>query len=239
MKGIVLRPWFGLLIAAALCGCTTTTSSNTARTGKEQLLISNSVDQSLQKMDFSAFQGHTVFLNEKFLDCVDKGYIVGSLRHRMMRQGVHLAGKAEDADVIVEIRSGGVGTDTSDSYLGVPEVVLPGLITLPEVRLVTRSSQQGTVKLGLIAYDAKTMQVLGDGGVSLAQSDDNNWYFMGIGPYQSGSLRSELGGDTSLLPGQYYSDLPRQVVFAAPTNAGDPDAIRLTSEEAPAALSNE
>ncbi|MES2790588.1 MAG: DUF6655 family protein, partial [Planctomycetota bacterium] len=54
-----------------LIGCTSTKTSNTARTGTEQLLISNAVDQSLAKVDFSQMAGKKILVEEKYLDSVD------------------------------------------------------------------------------------------------------------------------------------------------------------------------
>lgn len=202
----------GLLLAA---GCSTTRTSDTARTGMEQLLVSNAVDQSLDKIDFSPFAHQAIFLDEKYLDCVDKNYIVASVRHRLLRQQATLVGKPEEAAVVLEIRSGGVGTDNSDSYIGVPEIVLPGMITLPEIRLMTRTQQKGIAKLGLVAYDAKTKRALGEGGMSLAQSNDSNLYVLGVGPYQNGSVRVEV--KEGLSAGRANSEeLPQQVAFQRP-----------------------
>ena len=100
-------------------GCTATSTSNTARTAKEQMLLSNSVDQSLDKVDFTPLYGQNVFIEEKYLECVDKPYIIGSIRHRIMKAGGNIAAAADAADVVMEVRSGGVGTDTSDSYIGI------------------------------------------------------------------------------------------------------------------------
>lgn len=205
-----------LAIGLVFNGCTSTKSSSTPRTGVEQLLISNAVDQALEKVDFTTLQGQKVLLEEKFIDCVDKAYVIGSVRHRVSRAGGQLVAKAEDADVILEIRSGGVGTDTSDSFIGVPEIAIPGMVTLPEVRLVSRTHQSGTAKLALVAYDAKTMKELGDGGVSLARSDDNNWFVMGVGPYQNGSVRQEIHKSTTGQPAVAPAELPTQVAFSAP-----------------------
>ena len=231
-----LRALISLLAGVLICGCTTTSSTNTARTAKEQLLISNAIDQSLSAVDFRPFGGQKVFLDEKYLDCVDKSYVVGSVRHRMLREGAELVSKADDADILVEVRSGAVGTDTAESFLGVPEVVLPGVVTLPEIRVVSRYAQNGTAKIGLVAYDAKTKQALGDGGVSLARSDDNNWYVMGVGPFQTGSVRSEVGDSQYYRPAHQYAELPTKVAFAAPDNRSGAEAPhRLTSvdEESP------
>lgn len=224
--------WMGVVaLALAAIGCTTTKSSNTARTGVEQLLISNSIDQALNKVDFRAFTGQPVFLQEKYVDCVDKNYLIGSVRHRLLREGAFLVDKPEDAHVVVELRSGGIGTDTSESFVGIPEIALPGVVALPEVRLLTRSTQQGTAKIALVAYDTRTNQILGEGGVSLARADDNNWYVLGIGPFQNGTVRKEVSNSIGRAPGQPDLRLPTYVAFESPP----PDLqepLQFSSEEA-------
>lgn len=208
------------LSAAVLTGCTSTKTSNTARTAKEQLLISNSVDQSLNRVDFKAFRGQSVFLDEKYLEAVDKNYIVSSLRHRVLTAGAQLVDKKEDATVVLEARSGGVGTDTTDMFLGMPGIQLPGPvpISLPEIKVVSKSTQTGTAKIGLVAYDAKSNTMLGDGGVALARSDDNNWYVLGVGPFQNGSVRREVR-ESSTVPVR-NAPLSRTVAFRAPGEGG-------------------
>ncbi|MEZ6039799.1 MAG: DUF6655 family protein [Planctomycetaceae bacterium] len=211
-----LRPT-GLLVATAFLisgfGCSSTATSNTARTAKEQMLLSNAVDQSLDKVDFTPLYGQRVFLEEKYLDCIDKPYVVGSVRHRIMRAGGTLLPSADDADVVMELRSGGVGTDTSESFLGTPEIALPGMLTIPEVRLVERKTQFGYSKLGLVIYDARSRQVLGDGGMAMAQSDDNNWHVLGVGPFQNGDLKTDVARAEMIPPGMYRRQLPTQVAF--------------------------
>jgi len=128
------------VIVLSFVGCASTKTSNTARTGTEKILISNAVGQALSKVDFSPFRGKKVFLEEKYLDCVDKNYVTASDRHRVIRQDATLAQKADEAEVVIELRSGSVGTDSSESFLGVPEITLPGMLTLPEVKIVTKSS---------------------------------------------------------------------------------------------------
>jgi len=219
-------------------GCTSTKTSNTARTAREQMLLSTAVDQALGKIDFAAFNGQKIYLEEKYLDCVDKGYLIGSMRHRTLLNGGILVPKAEDADIVLEMRAGTLGTDSADSYLGTPEIALPGMLTVPEVRLVSRMRQSATAKIGLVAYDAKTSQLLGSGGVSSSQSEDNNWFVMGVGPYQSGTVKDEVERTTPMQPNQPYQPLPSSVAFyrpsppaAPPAEAQQPGRLQLTGEE--------
>jgi hypothetical protein len=200
----------GILI---ISGCSSAQTSNTARTAREQLLISNAVDQSLAKVNFSSLAGAKVFLEEKYMDSVDKPYILGTLRHQVLRSGASVVDKAEDADVIMEARSGGVGTDMSEKYLGIPEIALPGLLTLPEIRFAENKAQQGYAKIGLVVLDAKSKTMLGQGGTSSALSDDNNWYVLGVGPFQNGSLRNEINYASQSPPGVEQRIIPRNVAF--------------------------
>lgn len=221
-------------VLALLAGCATSKSSNTARTATEQLLISNAVDQSLNKIDFRPFGGYNVFLSDKYIDCVDKSYLISSVRHRILTAGGVLVEDPAKADILLELRSGALGTDTAESFVGVPEVTLPGMLTLPEVRFLTRSSQTGTAKLGLVATDARTGRVLGTGGTTLAQSDTQNWFVMGVGPFRTGSIDSEVDASTSGAAAQIRNWLPTTVAFRSPP-PGEGDARQFAGgDETPA-----
>jgi hypothetical protein len=223
-----------LLLSCASWGCTTAQTSNTARTATEQLLISNAVDYSLDKVDFRPFAGQNVYFEEKYVDCVDKNYVIASIRHRLLSAGASLVAKPETADVIVEARSGGVGTTTSESFIGVPEIVLPGTVTLPEVRLVNRSRQEGIAKIGITAYDAKSGQALGPGGQTMARMDDNNWYVAGVGPWKSGLLKSEVARSTTGRAAWTRERIPAFVTFNTPSSGMlEPAPIQFTGGSEP------
>ncbi|MDQ3330854.1 MAG: hypothetical protein M3552_09400, partial [Planctomycetota bacterium] len=147
-------------MVVALCvvtGCASTKTSNTGRTAMEQMLISNAVDQSLNRIDFQPLESRAVFLDTTYLDCVDKNYIVASSRNRILQAGGKLVAKPEDAEVVVELRTGAVGTDQSETYIGIPELSLPGPlpIAIPQVKLWSKSTQTGTAKIGVVAFDSK------------------------------------------------------------------------------------
>lgn len=225
--------WLTLSLTFTLLtlGCSSMKRSDTARTGREQLLISNAVDQSLSKCDFSPFRGTRVFIDDKYLETIDKGYLISSVRHRLMLNGATLAAKPEEAEVVIEMRSGGIGTDNADSYVGVPAIVLPGMLTLPEVHLWEKSRQSALAKIGMVAYDAKSSELLGAGGISASVSNDINVFFMGIGPYQTGSAKSEIDRTTPRYDDQPNQELPSIVAFRG-TQKGDlPEPVQLTGEQ--------
>ena len=179
----------GMLVAFST-GCATTTTSNTARTGNEQILISSAIDRAMSNVRFNDFSNYSVFVDDKYLaSAVDKGYLVGEIRHKVLQGGGRLAAKVEDADIVLEPRSGGVGTDSEETYIGIPAIGVPGMpFELPEIKFAQRATQMGTAKIGLVAYDAKTGQSLGQGGTATAVTHANDTYVLGIGPFRSGSV---------------------------------------------------
>lgn len=186
-----------LLLTAILTGCTTTRTSDTSRTGIEQLLISNAVDQTLEKMAFPDVDGRKVFIDEKYLDTVDKGYVVAKMRQRLFNRGALLVDKKEDSEITLELCSGGVGTDSVSRFVGMPGLTVPGLpVELPEVRAYEKSSQFGTAKIGVVAYTTADGQMLHDSGTPLARADDSRWSVLGIGPFHEGSVRNEVLSQT-------------------------------------------
>ncbi len=219
-----------LLVSCVLivCGCTTMKTTNTARSSTEQMLVSNAVDQALDKIVSSVLGAHCL-LEEKYVDCVDKAYVIGSFRHRLLQVGAQLVDKADDAAVVVEPRSGTVGTTNNETYVGIPEITLPGMLTLPEIRVATRSQQVGVAKLGVAAFDRKTRTALGVGGTTLAKSDDSNLSIFGVGPFQSGSIRNEITRSTSGPAGITRTQLPVQVAFQVPA----PEAVVETPSPPP------
>lgn len=222
-KNIAVTCTFVALIASVICfsGCTTSRTTDTARTGLEQLLISNAIDQTLAKTALPPVSGRKVFLDDKYLEAVDKGYILGSVHQRLLSSGALLVDKKEDSEVTLEIFSGGVGTDNVESFVGVPGLTVPGLpVELPEIRLYEKKSQYGTAKLGLIAYATTSGEMLYDSGRTLARADVSRWSLAGIGPFQDGSVLEEVNRNTGA------TDFTARVANTASAASGSTSKIR-------------
>ncbi len=84
-----------------------------------------------------------------------------------------------------------------------------------QVRLMSKQSQVGIAKIGIVAYDAKSRRMIGDGGVTLARSEDKNWYVLGVGPYRNGSIREEMKSGLQTPPAA-NEPLPYNVAFDDP-----------------------
>lgn len=229
---------FWLVASVALSGCASTRITDTSRSGTEQLLVSNAIDGSLDKINFNSLAGASVFVDDRNLECTDKKYLVGSVRQRVFQAGCRLAEKAEDADVVLELYSGAVGTDRSEGFVGLPALSIAGPvpIQLPEIKLFAQTSQYGTAKIGMVAYDMRSRRALSAGALSRARAADSSWSVFGIGPFSSGSINDELAmtrklestdQQISLNTGTPLGQGPQSgIPVSSPTNTGPLAGIR-------------
>ena len=196
--------WLLVGFCIQMVGCAKLKQSDTARTGLEQLLISNAVDQSLDKVDFRPVSGAKVFLKTDLLDCVDKNYVMLSTRSRLLANKCTLVDKAEDSDIVMEIASGGVGTDRTELVVGTPEIPLGLMGSVPKLNFYERNKAMGTAKLVIIATDSKSKQPVINSGFALARSDHQHWSVMGSGPVLSGSVANQLKEHTGFTESVMY-----------------------------------
>lgn len=183
------------VLTAAALGCGSVKTSGTARTGTEQLLLTNAWDSALNRVDFRPLTGVPVYLDSQHVNAVDQGWVISSIRQALLAQGVLLREKREQAQWVVEARVGAYGTDSSNWLLGVPQTTVPPTLTgvptgtIPEISLVKKSNQQGVAKLALFAYDRTSGQMVWQSGTMVATSNAKDIYIGGVGPIQSGTIR--------------------------------------------------
>jgi hypothetical protein len=198
------------LIALLGVGCGTTRWTDTSRTVTEQLLISNAVDQAVTQLDFSAIEGKAVYLDPQYLDAnvVDKGYLISTLRQHLLASGCLLQDDRAKAAYVVEVRSGGIGTDRHDLLFGLPSFNLPAFLILgtpgappqaitPEIALAKRTKQFGTSKIAVFAYNRTTGHPVWQSGVRQASGFSKHVWVLGAGPFQRGTIRdgTRFAGD--------------------------------------------
>lgn len=142
--------------AFLLGGCTTNKVSEPPRTATEQLLLSTAADHALQSaMPPGMFANRKVFLDAAYFDSYDPKYVIGAVRDALSRSGALLENTATDSDIIVEIRSGALSIDTSDTFFGVPSIPVPipltTTLTTPEVPIYKSHTERSVAKFALLA----------------------------------------------------------------------------------------
>jgi hypothetical protein len=200
-----------VLVVSTATGCGTTRMSDTLRTGTEQVLLSSAIDRAINDMDFSSLEGKDVYFDPQYLKGVsDEGYIVSSIRQKLLAAGIHLKGSRDEATYIVEARAGAVGTNRQDVLLGVPQVNLPSTAmasgvpsVIPEIPLAKSTQQKGVAKLAVFAYNQVTGLAVWQSGTIPITADAKDTWLLGMGPFQRGSIynRASFAGERVMLPG--------------------------------------
>ena len=145
------------LLGLLLTGCQSLKVSEPKRTATEQLLLSTAADRGLQGVDLAPLRGKKVFLEEQYFRSYDQEYILGAIRELISTNGAFLVRKIDEAEIVVEARSGGLGIDSRTSLFGIPEIPIPipmvGTIATPEIALYKAELHDSTGKFALLAYD--------------------------------------------------------------------------------------
>jgi hypothetical protein len=189
-----------LCALAVLCaGCGTTRRTDTSRTATEQLLLADAIDRSVSRIDFGLLAGKKIYLDNTYLGAaVDKEYITSTLRQHMLACGCVLKDKKDDADFVVEVRAGAVGTDRHDLLFGTPSTSVslgafspvPGAppAQVPEIALAKRTDQIGVAKIAVFAYERATGVPVWQSGSDVVASKARDLWVFGTGPYQRGNI---------------------------------------------------
>ncbi|MDR1480172.1 MAG: hypothetical protein LBJ00_14645 [Planctomycetaceae bacterium] len=180
-------------------GCGTTKWSDTARTGTEQLLISNAIDSAVGKINFRSLGDRRVYLNTTSInEITDNKYLTMALRQHLATSGGILCDNESDADYIVDVRAGAVGTDRDDLLLGIPSISVPSIpgaaisgAVIPEVPFIRRTKQVGVAKIAVFAYNKNTGRPIWASGNNTSESTAQNFWFAGTGPLTYGTIYGE------------------------------------------------
>jgi hypothetical protein len=121
-----------------------------------------------------------------------------ALRQQIAANGGVICDKEEEADYIVEVRVGAIGTDRDDMLIGIPALTVPSLPgislssnTIPEIPFIKRTKQRGVAKIALFAYNKHTGRPLWASGNNQSESQARNLWFAGTGPLTRGTIYDE------------------------------------------------
>ncbi len=178
-----------------LCGCGTTKWSDTSRTATEQLLLSYAIDHTVEQLNFQVLAGKKVFVSTTAIAAVtDNQYIGTAIRQHIASYGGLMCDKQEEAEYIVELRAGAVGTDRNDVMLGIPAITVPVVTTsgtlpqIPEIPFVKKTDQRAVAKIAVFVYNKETGHPLWCSGNRQSESRAKAWWVFGAGPFNRGNI---------------------------------------------------
>jgi len=150
-----------LVMAMGVLGCTSRAVSTTPRSAIEQLLLSGAVDAALAKLELPGVAGKKVGIDTANLSTYDVEYVRAAARVRLAEMGAVLAAKAEEAEWVVEVASGGLGLEHKTSVVGLPSLPVPNApVPTPALTPYRSIEQTGIVKLLFLVHaDGKLIAI--------------------------------------------------------------------------------
>ncbi len=197
-----------LILCVSQAGCGTTKSF----TATEQLLLSDAVDSTITKIDFRPLSNKRIFLETKYSEeagkskqqgatntaLVNADYVISAVRQQLVAAGCMLVEKKEDAELVVELRTGALGSDSHSVIYGLPATNIgsasglitgaPVIPTIPELALAKKDLRSAAAKVALFAYDRATLEPYWQSGIAQAGSNARDTFLFGVGPFQSGTI---------------------------------------------------
>ncbi|MHC4563609.1 MAG: DUF6655 family protein [Planctomycetota bacterium] len=155
-----MKQMMNRVVAAALAaafgltaGCSSRPVTSTPRSAIEQMLLSGAVDRALEKFYLRELVGRKVYIDFTNLSCYDVEYVRLATRARFARMRAVLVDKAEDADYVVEVASGALGTELKTDVVGLPALPVPNSpAATPEMTAYSSGEQTGIVKLLVLVH---------------------------------------------------------------------------------------
>ena len=174
------RALAAIILAPPLGACTTVRLTQPSQTATEQLLISAAIDDAVANLKPSLPSDTRAYVDTTYLDNTPADallfpkYEIGAVRDQLLRNGARLVADKNDADVIVELRTGGQAIDHNSFLVGIPSFQLPIPFTnasTPEIALYKRDRQTGVAKLAVTVYSERTGRLTGSSGPQYGSSD--------------------------------------------------------------------
>jgi len=190
-----------LLVAMSQVGCATIRVTDPGRTATEQFLMSEAVIEAIDQLSAASLRDRIVYVDATYLAGIPQqevSFLLGEIRARLLLAGVRIVNDRDDAEIIVEPRSGGIGIDRTEFLLGIPAIYVPTAansvgsnappITTPELAIIKRTTQRGFAGVALVAYWRDSGELVGSTGPFVGRTHRQDYWFFGTGPQTIGDI---------------------------------------------------
>jgi hypothetical protein len=187
-----------VMMAMVLGGCAQVRVTDPPRTATEQFLLSRAAQLAVDQLTAEPLRGRRVYFDTRYFAAAEQAFVIGELRAKLLMLGVMLVESRADSEIVLEVRSGGVGIDRYDFLLGLPPILLSGglgetgvpdvPIVTPELAIIKNIEQRGIASVAYIAYWADTGEVVATSGPVVGVSYREDYWFLGYGPRTVGNI---------------------------------------------------
>lgn len=191
------------VFAGAAGGCATIRVTDPPRSATEQFLLSEATRKAVEQLSAEALRDRSVYVDTSYLitsafPTPENLFYVAELRNMLLVGGVRMAEKREGAQIVLEVRSGGIGIDRLEYLLGIPSIYVSGEVggdsgtnvpvSTPELAIIKHTKQLGFASAAFVAYWADTGELVSSSGPFIGRTIREDWWFLGFGPRTIGDI---------------------------------------------------
>jgi hypothetical protein len=169
-------------------------------------LLSTAAKRAVDQLAIDAMRGRAVYIDTSYFAASEQPFVLGELRARLLTGGVQLIPERDKAQIVMEVRSGGVGIDRADFLLGVPSLLLQTgtsesdsgtrlPIATPELAVVKNTNQRGIASIAFVAYWRDSGEVVATSGPFIGWTLRDDWWFLGLGKRTIGDIPPAQAAD--------------------------------------------
>ena len=185
-------------------GCATIRTTDPQHTATEQFLLTGAAQAAVDQMSADTLRDRIVYVDTTYLTTAwqtapELSYLIGQFRAKLLEGGARLADKREAAQIVIEMRSGGVGIDRLEFLLGIPSFGLSAIagaaaaangsqVITPELAILKSTRQYSFATVAFVAYWADTGELLTSSGPFVGKRYREDWWIFGTGPRTVGDI---------------------------------------------------
>jgi hypothetical protein len=114
----------GVVVCLAILatGCATIRTTDPPHTATEQFLLTGAAQAAVEQLSADALRDRIVFIDTTYLTTAwqtapELSFMIGEFRARLLKGGARLAPTRDKAQIVLEVRSNGVGIDRLEFLL--------------------------------------------------------------------------------------------------------------------------
>jgi hypothetical protein len=189
-------------------GCSTIRVTDPMETADQEFLESEATRIAINQIATDQLRDRTVFVDPTFLSIVQENtpplsfkqtpqpylFLLAELRAKLLLSGARLTDKKEDAEIIVEARTGGISVNHQELLVGLASITIPteGVasipITTPELAILKSTKQYGYASVAFVAYWRDTGEIAASSGPFVGKTAREDYWILGFGPNTVGNI---------------------------------------------------
>lgn len=137
-------------------------------------------------------------IRQRLFTTPEQAFAAAELRERLLVAGARLVQEKKEAEIIVEMRSGGIGIDRLENLIGLPALALGSALTgtsaanipfaTPELAIYKNTRQRGFASISIVAFRANTGELLTSSGPYIGRTIRDDFWIFGAGPRTVGNI---------------------------------------------------